>query len=96
MEGSMMEGSMRQPDAAFHLPPVHPAAAPELWAPPCLPPPPLPPPPPLQFPTMRRILAEEGKFALWRGIRPRVMFNVPSAAVCWGTYESMKTLLAST
>ena len=47
-----------------------------------------------QLPIMRRIIADEGMHALWRGLKPRVLFNVPAAAVCWGTYESLKTLLA--
>ncbi len=49
--------------------------------------------PPLQIPTLRQIVAEEGVQALWQGVKPRVMFHVPAAAVCWGTYESVKTLL---
>ena len=44
---------------------------------------------------MRRIVAEEGWGALWRGLQPRVLFNVPAAAVCWGTYETIKSLLES-
>ena len=56
--------------------------------------PPLPYPFPCQLPIMRRIIADEGMHALWRGLKPRVLFNVPAAAVCWGTYESLKTLLA--
>jgi hypothetical protein len=47
----------------------------------------------LQLPLLRQIVAEEGSSALWRGVRPRVAFHIPAAAVCWGTYESMKTLL---
>lgn len=47
----------------------------------------------VQLPVLRRIAAEEGAGALWRGIGPRVLFHAPSAAVCWGTYETMKTLL---
>lgn len=49
--------------------------------------------PPLQLPTLRQIVAEEGVQALWQGVKPRVMFHVPAAAVCWGTYESVKALL---
>ncbi|MEW5320102.1 MAG: hypothetical protein WDW38_011201 [Sanguina aurantia] len=45
--------------------------------------------------TMRRIVADEGMSALWRGLRPRVLFHVPSAAVCFGTYETIKSFLAS-
>jgi len=57
------------------------------------PPSPDPPQPPPQLPVLRRIVQEEGAAALWRGIGPRVLFHAPSAAVCWGTYESMKTML---
>ncbi len=42
---------------------------------------------------MRRIIAEEGWQALWHGTQPRILFHAPSAAVCWGTYETMKALL---
>jgi hypothetical protein len=48
-----------------------------------------------QLPVLQRIAQEEGAAALWRGIGPRVLFHAPSAAVCWGTYESMKALLAA-
>lgn len=51
---------------------------------------PLPP----QLPVLRRIAREEGAAALWRGVGPRVLFHAPAAAVCWGSYETMKTLLA--
>jgi len=44
---------------------------------------------------MRRIVREEGMRSLWRGLQPRVMFHVPSAAVCWGTYETCKRLLSA-
>ncbi len=50
----------------------------------------------LQIHTMKQIAREEGWPALWRGVRPRVMFNAPAAAICWGTYESMKVLLERT
>eukprot|EP00803_Ostreobium_quekettii_P000592 evm.model.scf_649.1 EVM.evm.TU.scf_649.1 scf_649:5955-12306(+) len=45
------------------------------------------------IPTMKQIAREEGPRALWRGLKPRVMFHVPAAAICWGTYETMKALL---
>jgi hypothetical protein len=51
--------------------------------------------PPPQLPVLRRIAREEGAAALWRGVGPRVLFHAPAAAVCWGTYESMKALLAA-
>ncbi len=48
---------------------------------------------PPQLPVLRQIVQEEGMGALWRGWKPRVLFHVPAAAVCWGTYESVKALL---
>lgn len=47
----------------------------------------------LQIPVLRRIIAEEGFQSIWRGMKPRVLFNCPAAAVSWGTYETMKSLL---
>ena len=44
---------------------------------------------------LRQIVQEEGKNVLWRGLKPRVLFYVPSAAICWGTYETMKHVLSS-
>ncbi|KFM22815.1 putative mitochondrial carrier C8C9.12c [Auxenochlorella protothecoides] len=46
------------------------------------------------IPVMRRIAGEEGAAALWSGWRPRVLFNAPAAAICWGVYETCKTFLA--
>ncbi|GLI65946.1 hypothetical protein VaNZ11_009627 [Volvox africanus] len=45
------------------------------------------------LPTLRQIVREEGVQALWQGIKPRVLFHIPAAAVCWGTYETMKNVL---
>ncbi len=45
------------------------------------------------LPALKLIAQREGPAALWRGLRPRVVFHMPAAAVCWGTYESMKALL---
>lgn len=45
------------------------------------------------IPTLRQIVREEGKAALWRGLKPRILVHMPSAAICWGTYETMKLLL---
>eukprot|EP01025_Chloroclados_australasicus_P014366 TRINITY_DN16728_c0_g1_i2.p2 TRINITY_DN16728_c0_g1~~TRINITY_DN16728_c0_g1_i2.p2 ORF type:complete len:335 (+),score=33.07 TRINITY_DN16728_c0_g1_i2:194-1198(+) len=45
------------------------------------------------FQTMRQIMVQEGIQGLWRGWKPRVLFHIPSAAICFGTYESMKSLL---
>ena len=49
----------------------------------------------MQLPALKRIVREEGVKSLWRGLQPRVLFHVPSAAVCWGTYETCKRLLAA-
>lgn len=46
------------------------------------------------LPVLRQIVREEGMRALWQGLAPRVLFHIPAAAICWGTYESMKVLLA--
>jgi solute carrier family 25 iron transporter 28/37 len=47
----------------------------------------------VQLPVLRRIIAEEGWSTIWRGMKPRVLFNAPAAAVSWGTYETVKDLL---
>jgi solute carrier family 25 iron transporter 28/37 len=46
-------------------------------------------------PIMARILKEEGLSSLFRGWQPRVLFHIPSAAICWGIYESFKSWLAN-
>lgn len=45
-------------------------------------------------PMVRQMVREEGILSLLRGIQPRVLFHTPSAAICWGTYETFKRLLA--
>ena len=47
----------------------------------------------MQLPALRHMVAEEGARSLWHGLQPRVLFHMPAAAVCWGTYESVKRLL---
>jgi solute carrier family 25 iron transporter 28/37 len=42
---------------------------------------------------VRTIQAREGSAAFLKGMGPRVLFHVPSMAICWSTYESMKYLL---
>lgn len=42
---------------------------------------------------LSQIIQEEGSQAIWRGLKPRILFHVPSAAICWGTYETMKELI---
>ena len=48
----------------------------------------------MQRPILRQIWQEEGASALIRGWQPRVLFHIPSAAICWGIYESFKSWLA--
>lgn len=42
-----------------------------------------------------RIKAEEGWPGLFRGVRPRVVFHMPAAAVCWTTYEFCKHVIGN-
>jgi solute carrier family 25 iron transporter 28/37 len=44
---------------------------------------------------VRTIYAHEGPNAFVRGMGPRVLFHIPSMAICWTTYESVKYLLQS-
>lgn len=39
------------------------------------------------------IIEEEGVSALYRGLLPRMCHAIPAAALCWGTYEAVKTAL---
>mmetsp|Transcript_9975 Transcript_9975/g.36460 ORF Transcript_9975/g.36460 Transcript_9975/m.36460 type:complete len:346 (-) Transcript_9975:90-1127(-) len=41
------------------------------------------------------MVRQEGWGALFKGWRPRVWFHVPSAAICWTTYEGCKSFLAN-
>jgi solute carrier family 25 iron transporter 28/37 len=43
---------------------------------------------------IRTIQAEEGSAAFLKGMGPRVLFHVPSMAICWSTYESIKYVLS--
>jgi solute carrier family 25 (mitochondrial iron transporter), member 28/37 len=43
---------------------------------------------------LESIKFEEGWRGLFRGVRPRVVFHMPAAAVCWTTYEFCKHLMA--
>eukprot|EP00899_Mesostigma_viride_P019319 jgi/Mesvir1/27389/Mv07193-RA.1 len=47
------------------------------------------------FKGMQHLVREEGFAALWRGLTPRVVFYTPAAAICWGTYEYMKSAITS-
>jgi len=46
-------------------------------------------------PAVTTILREEGWLAFYKGALPRMLHAVPSAAMCWGTYESVKHFLGS-
>lgn len=39
---------------------------------------------------LKQIVAKEGPRALLQGLKPRVLFHTPAAAICWSTYEAMK------
>lgn len=47
------------------------------------------------IPAVTTIVREEGWRALYKGALPRMLHSVPSAAMCWGTYESVKHFLCS-
>lgn len=44
--------------------------------------------------TMRIMAREEGAAGFFRGLGPRATLAMPSAAICWGTYESIRMVLA--
>lgn len=44
--------------------------------------------------TVRAIAREEGMVGFFRGMAPRIMIAMPSAAICWGTYECVRTSLS--
>jgi solute carrier family 25 iron transporter 28/37 len=46
------------------------------------------------FASVKLIHAEEGLRGFYRGLIPRAALSVPGAAMCWGTYESVKTFIA--
>ncbi|KAL3692190.1 hypothetical protein R1sor_005841 [Riccia sorocarpa] len=41
----------------------------------------------------KKIVRREGPSALLKGIRPRILFHTPAAAICWSTYEAGKSFL---
>ena len=43
---------------------------------------------------VKTILREEGVNGFYRGLVPRALLSIPAAATCWGTYETVKQLLA--
>eukprot|EP01018_Ginkgo_biloba_P004963 Gb_37582 [translate_table: standard] len=42
---------------------------------------------------VQTIVAKEGPTALLRGLKPRMLFHAPAAAICWSTYEASKSFL---
>lgn len=46
--------------------------------------------------TLRSIRVEEGPAGFLRGIRARVLFHIPAAAISWTTYEFFKHVLKTT
>ena len=49
----------------------------------------------MQLSTLREIVRAEGYQALAHGMSARIAFHIPSAAVCWGVYETTKDWLRS-
>lgn len=47
------------------------------------------------FSTFSSIYNEEGVRGYYRGMLPRMVFAAPAAALCWGTYEAVKTILSN-
>ena len=45
------------------------------------------------FQTASHIYQTEGLLGFTRGVQPRMMINVPSTALSWGTYEIIKGFL---
>jgi len=45
--------------------------------------------------TFSSIARTEGLAGLYRGVVPRMLYNAPAAAICWGTYESIKSWFQS-
>eukprot|EP00419_Tripos_fusus_P024405 CAMPEP_0172709776 /NCGR_PEP_ID=MMETSP1074-20121228/55266_1 /TAXON_ID=2916 /ORGANISM="Ceratium fusus, Strain PA161109" /LENGTH=350 /DNA_ID=CAMNT_0013533083 /DNA_START=15 /DNA_END=1067 /DNA_ORIENTATION=- len=43
--------------------------------------------------TFRTIMREEGAAAFFYGLAPRILYTIPAAAICWGTYDSIKSFI---
>uniref|UniRef100_A0A0D6R3X2 Mitochondrial carrier protein n=1 Tax=Araucaria cunninghamii TaxID=56994 RepID=A0A0D6R3X2_ARACU len=41
----------------------------------------------------QKIVTKEGPAALLKGLKPRMLFHAPAAAICWSTYEASKSFL---
>ncbi|GLJ37368.1 hypothetical protein SUGI_0758320 [Cryptomeria japonica] len=41
----------------------------------------------------QKIVTKEGPAALMKGLKPRMLFHAPAAAICWSTYEASKSFL---
>ncbi|XP_002961989.2 uncharacterized mitochondrial carrier C8C9.12c [Selaginella moellendorffii] len=44
---------------------------------------------------VKEIVRHEGSAALFKGLKPRVLFHTPAAAISWSTYEAGKSFLQS-
>lgn len=44
---------------------------------------------------LRKLYVDEGFAGLTKGIRPRILFHAPSAAICWTTYETGKVFFCA-
>eukprot|EP01018_Ginkgo_biloba_P000098 Gb_18478 [translate_table: standard] len=42
---------------------------------------------------VQKIVMKEGPAALMKGLKPRMLFHAPAAAICWSTYEASKSFL---
>lgn len=47
----------------------------------------------LTIATAKAIVREEGFSAYFRGIQARMIYHIPSAAICWTTYEFLKNIM---
>mmetsp|Transcript_81434 Transcript_81434/g.174336 ORF Transcript_81434/g.174336 Transcript_81434/m.174336 type:complete len:358 (-) Transcript_81434:63-1136(-) len=47
------------------------------------------------LPAVTTIMREEGGPALFHGLLPRMLHAIPAAAMCWGTYETVKSILSN-
>jgi len=45
---------------------------------------------------VKSIIREEGPKTFFKGTTARVLYFMPSAAICWTTYETVKSLLGVT
>uniref|UniRef100_A0A7S2YZV5 Mitochondrial carrier protein n=1 Tax=Chloropicon laureae TaxID=464258 RepID=A0A7S2YZV5_9CHLO len=46
------------------------------------------------YAVLKSIVSKEGYGALMQGMRPRIVFHIPAAAISWVTYETCKKFLS--